>query len=106
MAEHPDGLRLTPYGDRALLLELGPTGEPARLVAGWAGALRTLRIPGVQDVVPAARSVLLLLDDDASAEAVGDRVAELAAGVVAGLVPGLVPGWPRGGRLGPVHGRR
>jgi KipI family sensor histidine kinase inhibitor len=47
------------YGDRALMLQCGSTHE----VLAWAGALRAAALPGVVDVVPAARTVLVRLDN-------------------------------------------
>jgi KipI family sensor histidine kinase inhibitor len=47
------------YGDRALLLQFDSTAE----VLAWAAALRDAAIPGVLDIVPGARTVLLTLDD-------------------------------------------
>lgn len=46
------------YGDRALLLQFDSTAE----VLAWAVALRDAAIPGVLDIVPAARTVLLSFD--------------------------------------------
>jgi KipI family sensor histidine kinase inhibitor len=46
------------YGDRALLLQFDSTAE----VLTWAAALRDAALPGVLDIVPAARTVLLTLD--------------------------------------------
>lgn len=46
------------YGDQALLLELETTAE----VLAWADAIREADLPGVLDIVPAARTVLLKLD--------------------------------------------
>ena len=48
----------TAFGDRALLLEF--PGTTAVLTA--AAALRTAALPGVVDIVPGARTVLLVLD--------------------------------------------
>jgi KipI family sensor histidine kinase inhibitor len=45
------------YGDQALLLQCGSTAE----VLAWADALRTAALPGVVDIVPAARTVLVKL---------------------------------------------
>lgn len=50
------------YGDRALLIECGSTDE----VLALAGALRTTPPPGVVDIVPGARTVLITLVDPAS----------------------------------------
>lgn len=46
------------YGDQALLLELETTAQ----VLAWADAIRKADLPGVLDIVPAARTVLLKLD--------------------------------------------
>ena len=46
------------YGDQALLLRFGSTAE----VLAWAAALRDATMPGLLDIVPAARTVLLKLD--------------------------------------------
>ncbi|KQY04052.1 allophanate hydrolase [Mycobacterium sp. Root135] len=46
------------YGDRALLLDLDGTAD----VLAWCDAVRGADLPGVVDVVPAARTVLLVLD--------------------------------------------
>lgn len=45
------------YGDRALLLEFGTTTE----VLAWTETLRAAELPGMVDVVPAARTVLIIL---------------------------------------------
>ncbi len=46
------------FGDAALMVQLGSTAE----VLAWAAALRDADLPGVRDVVPAARTVLVTLD--------------------------------------------
>jgi KipI family sensor histidine kinase inhibitor len=46
------------YGDQALMLQCGSTAE----VLARADALRTAALPGVVDIVPAARTVLVKLD--------------------------------------------
>jgi KipI family sensor histidine kinase inhibitor len=53
-----DGLAVLPYGDRALLVEV--TGLDA--VAAVRAALEHDPLPGQVDLVPAARTVLVLLD--------------------------------------------
>lgn len=45
------------YGDRALLLEFDSTDD----VLAWTAALREAALPGVLDVVPASRTVLVKL---------------------------------------------
>jgi KipI family sensor histidine kinase inhibitor len=47
------------YGDQALMLQCGSTAE----VLAWVGALRAAALPGVLDIVPAARTVLVKLDN-------------------------------------------
>ena len=46
------------YGDQALMVQCGSTAE----VLAWAAALRAGAWPGVLDIVPAARTVLVKLD--------------------------------------------
>ena len=46
------------YGDQALMLQCGSTAE----VLAWVDALRAAALPGVLDIVPAARTVLVKLD--------------------------------------------
>ena len=46
------------YGDQALMVQCGSTAE----VLAWAAALRAAAWPGVIDIVPAARTVLVKLD--------------------------------------------
>jgi KipI family sensor histidine kinase inhibitor len=46
------------YGDQALMVQCGSTAE----VLAWAAALRAAAWPGVVDIVPAARTVLVKLD--------------------------------------------
>ncbi|MUL47872.1 allophanate hydrolase subunit 1 [Mycobacterium sp. CBMA293] len=45
------------YGDQALLLELNTTAE----VVAWTDTLRTAALPGVLDIVPASRTILVKL---------------------------------------------
>jgi KipI family sensor histidine kinase inhibitor len=46
------------YGDQALLLQFDSTTD----VLAWAAAIREAALPGVLDIVPASRTVLLKLD--------------------------------------------
>jgi KipI family sensor histidine kinase inhibitor len=46
------------YGDHALMLQCGSTAD----VLAWAAALRAAALPGVVDIVPASRTVLVKLD--------------------------------------------
>ena len=52
---------IRPYGDRALLVELGDTDR----AAAWVDALEADRPTGVVDVVPAAETVLVVLEERA-----------------------------------------
>jgi KipI family sensor histidine kinase inhibitor len=61
------------YGDQALLLQFGSTTD----VLAWAAALREAALPGVLDVVPAARTVLLKLDGPRQQSAVRRRLRAL-----------------------------
>ena len=54
-----NGASIRDYGDRALLIECSSTTE----VLDLAETLRELRLPGVIDIVPGARTVLLGLAD-------------------------------------------
>jgi KipI family sensor histidine kinase inhibitor len=47
------------YGDQALMVQCGSNAE----VLAWADALRVAGLPGVLDIVPAARTVLVKLGD-------------------------------------------
>jgi len=46
------------YGDHALMVQCGSTAD----VLAWAAVLRDAALPGVVDIVPAARTVLVKLD--------------------------------------------
>lgn len=52
-------MSLLPYGDRALLAEF----DDIEAVVGWADAVRTASLDDVVDVVPAARTVLVVARD-------------------------------------------
>ncbi len=67
--------RLLPYGDRALLLEL----EDAAEVLAWTDAVGRARLPGVADLVPAARTLLVVTSEDADVSAVRGALAGLEA---------------------------
>lgn len=59
------------YGDRALLFECASADD----VLALTDAVRDARLPGVVDVVPAARTVLVTLDDPALQAATRSRLA-------------------------------
>ncbi|HXO47579.1 MAG TPA: carboxyltransferase domain-containing protein, partial [Mycobacterium sp.] len=61
------------YGDQALLLQFDSTAE----VLAWTGALREVAMPGVLDIVPAARTVLLKLDGSGRRSAIRRRLGTL-----------------------------
>lgn len=69
------------YGDQALLLQFDNTTD----VLAWAAALREAALPGVLDIVPASRTVLLKLDSPRQQAAVRRRLRTLR--VDAGMVP-------------------
>lgn len=69
------------YGDHALLLQFDNTTD----VLAWAAALREAALPGVLDIVPASRTVLLKLDGPRQQAAVRRRLRTLR--VDAGMVP-------------------
>lgn len=58
MERNGTGARVLPYGDRALLVEVEGPGD----VAGVRRALEESPLPGQRELVPAARTVLVLLD--------------------------------------------
>jgi KipI family sensor histidine kinase inhibitor len=65
-------VRVLPYGDRALLLELGDTAA----VVAWTDALRSADLP-VADLVPAAETLLVVAADGADVADVHQRLARL-----------------------------
>lgn len=65
--------RILDYGDRALLIECGSTGE----VLAFAAALRGAGLDDVVDIVPAARTVLLTLTEPRRQAAVRRRLETL-----------------------------
>jgi len=69
------------YGDQALLLQFDNTTD----VLAWAAALHEAALPGVLDIVPASRTVLLKLDGPRQQAAVRRRLRTLRvdAGMVA-----------------------
>jgi KipI family sensor histidine kinase inhibitor len=54
------------YGDRALLLELGDTAA----VVAWTDAVGKAGLPGLADLVPAAETLLVVVDEHADLGAV------------------------------------
>jgi KipI family sensor histidine kinase inhibitor len=62
------------YGDRALMVQCGSTAE----VLAWADALRGAALPGVLDIVPAARTVLVKLDGPRSQGVIRQRLRKIS----------------------------
>ncbi len=52
------GNAVVDYGDHALMVQCGSTAD----VMAWVAALRVAALPGLVDIVPAARTVLVKLD--------------------------------------------
>jgi KipI family sensor histidine kinase inhibitor len=61
------------YGDQALLLQFDSTPD----VLAWTAALREAALPGVLDIVPASRTVLLKLDGPRQQSAIRRRLRTL-----------------------------
>jgi KipI family sensor histidine kinase inhibitor len=72
------------YGDRALLVELADTAA----VVAWTAAVRAAELPGVVDIVPAARTVLVVAESA--------QVVAAVRQAVAGIVPATTAGAPDG----------
>ena len=64
---------ITDYGDRALLLQFDSSAE----VLAWTAAVRGAALPGVLDIVPASRTVLLELAGPRCQSTVRNRVNKL-----------------------------
>jgi KipI family sensor histidine kinase inhibitor len=75
-------VELLPYGDHALLVEVGDTGG----VVAYVDALRSIDHPGVADVVPAARTVLVVAHTSRDVPALRQALADLAPGAADGAV--------------------
>lgn len=69
------------YGDHALMVQCDSTAE----VLAWAAALRGAGLPGVVDIVPAARTVLVKLDGPRYQAATRQRLHKLR--VAADAIP-------------------
>jgi KipI family sensor histidine kinase inhibitor len=80
---------ITDYGDQALLLQFDSSAE----VLAWAAALRTAALPGVLDIVPASRTILLELDGPRCQSTVRTRLTKLR------VSPDSVPASPPDGRV-------
>ena len=69
-------MKVLPFGDAALLVEV----DDLDAVLALAVAVRDSRIPGVLDVVPAARTVLLVVEPGTALDPLVTRVTSLSAG--------------------------
>ncbi|MGK2882655.1 MAG: 5-oxoprolinase subunit B family protein [Mycobacterium sp.] len=78
-------MRVLDYGDQALLLEVEGTDQ----VLAWSGHLRDADLPGVLDIVPASRTVLVTLSDPSQQAGTRQRIERLttASGPDAGTEP-------------------
>ena len=65
------------YGDQALMVQCGSTAE----VLAWTAALRGAAWPGVIDIVPAARTVLVKLDGPRRQSVIRQRLRKLRVDV-------------------------
>ncbi|WP_231971445.1 allophanate hydrolase subunit 1 [Mycobacterium sp. E3198] len=72
------------YGDHALMLQCGSTAE----VLAWVDALRAAALPGVLDIVPAARTVLVKLDDSRLQGVTRQRLRRMRVTAPADAAPG------------------
>lgn len=81
----PPAVRVLPMGDAALLLQCGPDARPGAVPARWAALLAGL--DGVEETVPAARTVLVRLLPGADPA----RVAAAAVSTLQGVVPHPAP---------------
>jgi KipI family sensor histidine kinase inhibitor len=69
------GNTVADYGDQALMVQCGSTAE----VLAWAAALRAAALPGVVDIVPAARTVLVKLEGPRYQGAIRQRLSKMRA---------------------------
>jgi KipI family sensor histidine kinase inhibitor len=75
------GNSILDYGDHALMVQCGSTAE----VLAWAAALGGAALPGVVDIVPGARTVLVKLDSPRYQGATRERLRKLR--VTAASIP-------------------
>lgn len=69
-------VQVLPYGDRALLVEVGDTAD----VVAYVDALRESEPPGLADVVPAARTVLVVAGTPRAVPALRQALCSLTPG--------------------------
>jgi KipI family sensor histidine kinase inhibitor len=81
--------RVVDYGDQALLLQF----DSSAAVLAWAAAVREAALPGVLDIVPASRTVLLKLDGPRCQSTVRNRLNKLR------VPTDSVPASPPAGRV-------
>jgi KipI family sensor histidine kinase inhibitor len=80
LSTHLVGNTVFDYGDHALMLQCGSTAE----VLAWVDALAAAALPGVVDVVPAARTVLVKLDSPRRQGATRQRLRRMRVAADAG----------------------
>ena len=80
------GNSILDYGDHALIVQCGSTAE----VLAWAAALGGAALPGVVDIVPGARTVLVKLDSPRYQGATRERLRKLR--VTADSIPAAPDG--------------
>lgn len=66
------------YGDSAMLLEFDSAAE----VLEWVSALGAAALPGVVDIVPASRTVLVVLDGPRYQGIIRQRLRKLRVGAI------------------------
>ena len=66
-------MNLLAYGDRSLMIEVDTTDEAIT----WTAALGTAELPGVVDIIPGARTVLLVTDSPTHLPAIRSAVGSL-----------------------------
>jgi KipI family sensor histidine kinase inhibitor len=80
-------VKVRPFGDAALLVEL----DDLDAVLGLAAAVRAECLDGVVDVVPAARTLLLVMEPGTALDAVRRRVTTLSSAPSASAEPNVEP---------------
>jgi KipI family sensor histidine kinase inhibitor len=85
MDERSDGMsaRLLPAGDRGLLVEV----DHLDTVLALADRLRSANLAGVQDVVPASRTVLIRAEAGLDLRRLGREILDLASDLPVGVAP-------------------
>ena len=77
------------YGDQALMVQCGSSAE----VLAWMDALGAAALPGVLDIVPAARTVLVKLDSPRDQGAIRQRLRKMRVTADAAAPTDATPTW-------------